>query len=313
MSSKNNKDSISIAVDIGGSNIRVASINKTGEILKVIKAKTIRTGNSGQVITQQVITLIEQLISQANNSKFIGIGVSAIGPQNNKKGTIINAPNMAFPYIEITKPIHNKFNLSLKLLNDCTAGVLGEKYFGEYKNTKNLVYLTISTGIGAGVICNNHLITGRGNAAEIGHSIVDTKYNFNCSCGKGKGHWESFCSGSSLPIFLKKWCEYNHIQDNQLTNIKTATQIFDLAKHNHKITKNFLKEVQRINSVGLSNIIVSYDPEAIVISGSVALENKKMILANLCLDTFLDKPPISISKLGENAPILGAAAVVLFQ
>lgn len=308
------KTLFAIAIDLGATNLRVALISKEGKILNKLEEKTTKEGSSGKIITQQITKLIEFLIKDKNLKNISGIGISSIGPLDYKKGGPFNAPNVPFKFIPLTKPLENKFSLPVYLLNDCNAAVLGEKYFGEGKNFENLIYITISTGIGGGAIVNNKLLIGKsGNAAEVGHFVVDTKYCLPCTCGKGKGHWEGYCSGRNLPRFLNFWAKKEKILVD--FKVKESKNIFEAAKRKNKIALTFLEEVAKINATAISNIIVAYDPELITLGGAVVLNNQDFIINGIkkYVDHYLKVPKIKITSLKEDITLLGAAAAVFWQ
>ena len=304
---------LTVAVDLGGTNLRVAVVSRKGKILKKVEALTIRKGKNGKVITGQIIRLVEEIRTDFGLKNFLGIGVSGAGPQDRKRGAIANAPNMAFNYIPIVEPLWIKFKIPVYLLNDGNAGALGEKYFGLGKKIENLVYITMSSGIGGGAIVNGNLLLGKdGSAAEIGHMVVDTEYNMPCSCRKGRGHWEAYASGNNIPKFLQAWVEREKIRKIKF-GYSSAEDIFEAARKKDKIALEFMKELGKINGRGISNVVAAYDPEVIVFGGAVALNNFDLIIryAKPNIDKFLKIPKIVKSPLGENAPLLGAGSYVL--
>lgn len=304
-------ENLAIAVDLGATNLRAAIVNKKGKVLKRAKTKTPAKGKI--LVIKSIIVLINVLLEDYKKQNIKGIGVSAASPINEQG--LIKPPNLPFKKLVIKKPLKNYFKLPVILANDCQAAVYGEKIFGAGKNYKNLVYVTISTGIGAGAIVDNHLLSGQtGNAAEVGHFIIDTKYNILCSCKKGRGHWEAICSGKNLPRFFKIWLKHHNLNLKPKYKIKTAKQIFNLADKKDKIVLNFLKEVGQFNGHGMSNVIVAYNPELITLGGAVVLNNKKYILPELKnnIDKFLKTPKIIVTPLKEDITLLGAAALVLY-
>ncbi|MFH1401491.1 MAG: ROK family protein, partial [Parcubacteria group bacterium] len=160
---------IAIAVDLGATNIRMALISRQGKIIKKIKEKTPKTGRSGIIISEQIKRMIYSLVPKEGIRKMAGIGIGSIGPLDLKKGAVVNTPNVPFKFIPVVKPLEKEFKLKVSLFNDCRAGVWGEKCFGAGKGKENLVYITISTGLGGGAIVNDKLLLGAdGNAGEIG-------------------------------------------------------------------------------------------------------------------------------------------------
>jgi len=308
---------IAVAVDIGATNLRVALVSKQGIILREKIVKTPQEGRDGKVIPKQIISLIKQLLVGLK-LQIEGIGISSIGPLDLRKGGIINSPNLSFRFVPLVKPLKTAFSLPLYLLNDCTASVWGEKFFGAGKRIKNLVYITISTGIGGGAIVDNHLLFGqRGNAVEVGHLIIDTKYNFLCGCKKGRGHWESLASGKNIPRFFKTWLKEKKVKAGfkYKTKYKTARDIFEAAKEKDKIALYFVREILgKVNARGISNVIVAYNPKLITLGGAVVLNNQKLILEPIkkYIDHYLEPPEIEVTPLKEDIGLFGAAATVFF-
>ncbi len=307
------KKDLVVAIDLGASNLRAALISQKGEILKYCQTETPQKGATERVVSKTIIALINTFLKNYQKNRIKGIGVSAASPINAQIGELVNPPNMAFKKITITQPLQKYFSLPVSLANDCTAAVWGEKHFGLGKDYKDLVYITISSGIGGGVIADNRLLIGHhNNAGEIGHFIVDTKYNFPCGCKKGFGHWEGYCSGNNLPRFFNYWLKFHGVKKKYA--VKCSKDIFNLVKKADKTVLKFLEEIGQINAKGVSNVIVAYDPEIIILGGAVVLNNKNLIIPQIRknIDKFFAPPKIVISQLKENICLLGAAALVFF-
>jgi len=298
-----------IAVDVGASNLRGAIISKTGRVIKCLKFKTPRKGKSGRVLTNRVIDLIKELLKDFPKKKIRGISIASIGPLN-QKGEIIRSSNLSFKRVPLKEPLRKYFALPLIIHNDCTAAVWGEKVFGAGKKYQNLVYVSLSSGIGGGAVVNNHLLTGRNNAAEIGHFNVETEYRLPCSCKKGVGHWQAYCSGRGLPLFLKHWMKKKKIK----RRVPSVASLNWLNKD--KSLKLFIKEINRINGLGFSNVIAAYDPEIITLGGGMILpaKNRPVILSGIKrnVDKFLPLPKIIITPLKDKIVLYGAAALFFY-
>ena len=150
-----------IAVDIGATNVRVASGSPSG-IHEIIREKTDLSTPSSTSL--QIINMITRLDDSPDS-----IGIGSIGPINIEKGEILNSPNIPHARVPILEPLRDEFDAQTKMVNDCAAGVLGEQKYGAGQNHDNVVYITLSTGLGGGAIVDGHLLIGKdGNAAEIG-------------------------------------------------------------------------------------------------------------------------------------------------
>ncbi|MCI4438304.1 ROK family protein [archaeon] len=308
---------LSIGVDLGATNLRVAIGNKEGKILFKLSERTVNEGDEYAISNQ-----IYKMISSAPRellSKVIGIGIGSIGPMDIKKG-IIFPPNLNFKFAFLTAPLKEKLNLPVYLLNDCVAAVVGEKNFGAGKEVDNLVYITISTGIGGGVYVNGNLLLGKeGNAHEVGHTVLDYRGKLVCGCGK-PGHWEAYCSGKNLPRFAKLIMEEEKIESKLSDMIKdnfsyvTSEIIFKLAREGDKLAKVVVERCSEINAMGFANVIDVYDPSLITVGGSVVLNNLDLVLEpikkkvrNYAANSI---PDIIPTPLGQDIVLYGAIATV---
>jgi glucokinase len=316
--------SIILGIDIGATNIRVAAADLNGNILLKHSEKTVR--ESGMGVVDQAIrisnTILSSLKLRRGDVKSIGIG--SIGPLDLKKGLIVNPPNLKVGIIPIVEEIGKYFKVSVRLLNDCVAAVLGEKRFGAGRNLKNIVYITISTGIGCGAIVDGHLLLGKdGNAHEIGHTVVDKDGLLMCGCGK-RGHWEAYCSGRGIinysKILLKEWgvefdkCSLSKYFRGDISKM-TSEILFKAAKEGDEIALKIMDKVGLLNAIGFANAIEAYDPELITVGGSVALYNSEIILKPVrekVSEYAMNRiPEIAITPLGEDVVLYGALAAAL--
>ena len=300
-----------IAVDLGGTNVRVALVSEfTGEIKKKIAARTKTEGSSQFVIADDITEKIRQLTTPKELKKIRGIGISSAGPIDLHKGILLNSPNISFPSVPLVKPIQESLGLPVHLINDCRAGVLGETCFGAGKGCENVVYITISTGIGGGAVINGKLLLGRdGNASEIGHFCVDTRYKIRCGCGN-YGHWEGYASGRKIPEFFRLWCD-SEAHKGVTLDCSTSESIFSAAKNQDPLALRFLEALGTINGRGISNVLVAYNPELIILDGAVVQYNQNYIVPYLKknIEHYLTVPEIRVSTLDGLAPLLGASVV----
>jgi len=289
-----------IAIDLGATHLRVAIINKEGEILTKQKEET-QEGDSGEVVTKQIKEHISPLIDEYEPQ---AIAIGSIGPL--KDGKIVNPSNLNFNKVPLKKPLEEEFNLPVKLFNDCQAAVWGEKIYGAGQDYNNLIYVTISTGIGAGTIIDNHLLKGKNNnAAEVGHQIIEENYNFKCNCGS-LGHWEGIASGDKIPRFFRTWLK----EEDKKVKFQPEDAETILSHKNNNTVQEFLEQLGKINARAISNLIVAYNPALITFGGAVVLNHPKTILEPIKnnIDHFLEEPEIKITPLGEDIILMGAAA-----
>lgn len=304
-----------VGVDLGATNVRVGISDEGNHILKKVIEKTERQ-HGAEGISTQIIRLIRYLTKDCR-SKIQHIGVGSIGPLNLEEGTILYTPNLPFNAIPLVEPLRNEFHIPVSLLNDCNAAVIGEKEFGVGRGIDNLVYITLSTGIGGGVYVDGHLLLGKdGNASEIGHMVIDFTGQLRCGCGK-KGHWEAYCSAKNIPnyvkVFLQKKRRENHPMmkrtGNNFSNI-TAKILYDAASNNDDLALEIVNSIGELNAMGFSNVINAYDPSVIAIGGALSLQHEELIIKPIRKyvgDYAINRvPEIMITPLREDAVLLGA-------
>ena len=185
---------------------------------------------------------------------------------------------------------------------------------------KDLAYITLSTGIGGGVIVDGHLLVGKdGNAAEFGHLTIDSTGRLRCGCG-GRGHWEAYCSGNNLPNFLRlelkrkgvKRSLLYELAGKDLSNL-SAEMFFEAVRAGDGLSLELLQEIGRLNAMGFANVVNAYDVSLITVGGSMALKNGKLLVEPIkryLKDYLINRPPrIMITPLGEDIGLYGAIAL----
>jgi len=310
-------------VDIGATNLRVALGDEEGRVLKRAVRRTPREGDE-LAVSREICRMVRELLTEAELSEVVGIGVGTIGPLDIRRGVIVNTPNLPFERIPVKEPLEEEFGLPVTVLNDCVAAVLGEWRFGLGRGLRNLVYITLSTGIGGGAVVDGHLLLGKdGNAHEIGHIVIDQEGRLVCGCGK-RGHWEAYCSGSNIPNFVRLLLEEKspgEVEGSLLLRMAsspsniTAKLLFDAAKRGDRLALEIVEEIGRLNAIGFANVINVYDPELITVGGSVALNNPELVLPPIRRyvgDYAINRVPrIELTPLGGDVVLLGALASVL--
>jgi glucokinase len=244
-----------------------------------------------------------------------------------KKGVLTMPTNLPLDSVPITGPVGEELDVPTYLVNDGTAGVLGERRFGAGRGVNNLVYVSIGTGIGGGAIVDGHLLLGKdGNAVEIGHFVIDYEGRLTCGCGK-KGHWEAYCSGKNIPNFVRMRLKDTNQEIvaraesvlctkivDDLANL-SSQGLFESAKQGDKFALQLVEEIGVLNAIGCANIISAYDPSLILIGGSVTLENRNLILPpirNHVVEHVQNRiPRIALTVLGQEVGLYGVVAIAL--
>ncbi|MGD0329303.1 MAG: ROK family protein [Nitrososphaeria archaeon] len=304
-----------LGIDLGGTNVRVAIGVKDGRILAKVVRKTVREGDE-YAISRQIIEMIKELPKQLLDN-LVNVNIGTVGPLDQKLGSI-SPPNLPFKRSYLVEPIARELNLPIRMYNDCVVAVIGEKFFGQGRGVDNVVYVTISSGIGGGVFANGHLLLGKeGNAHEIGHFTIDPEGRLTCGCGK-RGHWEAYCSGSNITNYVRlvastfKEDTLKQSSLYQKLDSLTSKDFFDAAKSGDRFALSVLENVSKFNAIGFANVINAYDPEVIVVGGSVALNNKELLFEPIekkLGDYMVNRlPEIKFTSLGDDVGLYGAIA-----
>ncbi len=299
-----------IAVDLGATNIRVGIGENSRSSIDLMTVRTPEMPGSAEDITSLIVDCIRHVTGREGTTDISGIGISAAGPVDQRDGSIIRPPNILLESIPLRGPLEAEFGVPVRIINDCHAGVLGEVCYGGLSHENNAVYITMSTGIGAGIISGGKILLGRnGNAGEIGHFFVEETFNTVCGCGF-PGHWEAVSSGHFLPVFFSRWCRKKGISCPDINGL-SPEMVFSTIRECGGEFLQFLDDLGRINARGVSDVIVAYEPECIIFDGSVVRENNDLIIPFIAshIDRFLPLPRMALSSLGGRAPILGAAVI----
>ncbi len=320
-----------VGVDIGGTWVRVAiSTQNLQEDTFKIKIKKTPKENKNSISTL-VCDLISDLLIENNISQnqILGIGVATAGPLNIKKGEVFNNSNLGFKVIPLKEPIIKRFpEVPLYFINDCNGAVLGVHYFEAESNEKNnLVYITMSTGIGGGVICNGHLLYGKeGNAAEVGHGIVDPKSKSQCKCG-AYGCWEVFSSGTGVKNRALEFLKEGYLNadvlmkevENDIDKI-TAKEIFKAARMGDNLSIKIVSDCIFFSKVGIGLVNNFFDCTTIYFGGAM-MKDKEQILP-LLIEQFkkdpikftINHPPkLKSTKFEDEIGLRGALALVKYK
>lgn len=301
-----------IAVDLGATNLRAALVGSDATMQAYETGPTPTAGSGGEAITAAIIAHVEALLALPEGRDVTAIGVASAGPLDLGRGWVVHSPNMAFPVVEITGPLRERFGLPVVLINDARAGVLGERWAGAARGSDNVVYITLSTGIGGGAVVNGRLLLGMtGNAGEVGHITVDTRYNLVCGCGY-RGHWEAYASAKNIPRFFAAWRE--EADPGPVAFDASSSQaIFAAAGEGDPVALAFMEALGEMNARGISSVIVAYNPEVLVLDGPLARYHGDVVIRHMepCIDRFLALPRIAVSELDGRAPLLGAAVYAL--
>ena len=304
-----------IGVDLGGTKIAAALVNFKGTI---INKCTLPTGadKGEKYILENIIKITEKVIEfQEIDSKEIKcIGVGAPGPLDIDKGEIICTPNLPFKNFNIVAPLKKHFKMPVFLDNDGNAATMGEYMFGAGKGTENMVFITVSTGIGGGAILNGHIYRGNTkNALEIGHMTLEPQGPL-CNCGN-LGCAEVMASGTAIAREAKKAVDMGCNTTLTMYENITSKEVFKEAQLGDSVSQNILNTALDYLGICVANIITCLDPEVVVIGGGVSRGGKIIfdkineVVKKRCFDVVSKNTKILPALLKADAGVIGAAAL----
>lgn len=318
-------------VDIGGTWIRVAICTKDlrEDNIKKKTSKTLKETNLS--ISNSVCEILSELLAenQIKKNQLIGIGVASAGPLNIYTGVVFNNANLGFRVIPLKDPIEKNFpGIPLYFINDGSGAVLGVYNFeAKGEERENLVYITISTGIGGGAICNGHLLLGKeGNAVEIGHGSVEPRSKVKCKCG-AYGCWEAYSSGTGVQSRTLDALEKRNINANILLEIVggdvskiTAKEIFQASREGDILSKKIVDDCVFYTKVGVGLINTYYDCSSIYFGGAM-MKDKDQIIPQLIkqfeddplMFTINHPPKIKITKYEDEIGLMGALTYAKYR
>lgn len=303
--------SITVAIDIGGTHIRVAAYEP--DSIKPVAQTRARSLTHQPGVFDRLVQAIESIWPQ---QKVDAIGIASPGPLDPHTGTILETPNIKeWTNFPVGPKLSEHFGVPVYLDNDANMAGLAEWQFGAGKGHHDLIYLTISTGIGGGVISNNHLIQGfRGMAAEVGHMTVDPNGPL-CGCGR-HGHIESFSSGTAIARYVNEQLKAGQKSSLQTQPVVTTVQIAEAALEGDALACSAFERAAHYLGIAVANYLAIFDPSILVFGGGVSQVGDllfKPFAASLREHVFhphyLDNLVITKAALGDDAGLLGALAL----
>ena len=297
------------AIDIGGTKIAVGIVDPEGKLLFRCESATQGDGPYESALDRTVAML--RAAAASSGVKLGGIGIGSTGPVYPFTGEIGDVS--FFPHWRGQNPVKDLekiFGVSVAIENDGDAAALGEAAWGAGKNKSRLIYVTVGTGIGAGIILDGQVYRGVDQShPEIGHHVIDAS-GPPCSCGF-RGCWESLAAGPAMV----SWMENNTPRDYPHRTDLTAKRICELARQGDDWAQRAVKREARYLGLGLANLVTLFVPGVIALGGSVMksadlfLDEIRNVIASSCRFVPYDKTELLLASLGEDTNLIGAARV----
>ncbi|MBD7913368.1 MULTISPECIES: ROK family protein [Clostridium] len=308
-----------IGIDLGGTKISTALATFDGELVENVVVPT--KAEEGEIpVLNRIIGTIEEVLEKARvtTDEVESIGIGSPGPLDAVTGVIITTPNLPFKNYNVVKPLMERFDIPVYLDNDANVAAIGEFMFGAGKGKKNIVYFTVSTGVGGGAVLNGNIYRGNTcNALEIGHTTVAPN-GPRCNCGN-IGCLEAVSSGTAIGKRGKEAVATNvETSLKQYENV-TSYEVFKEAEKGDEVSKDIVEEALNYLGIGVANSVAIFDPEMVIIGGGVAqvgdiLFNKvREVVNKRCFKNMAESCEIAPAGLGSNAGVVGAVALAILE
>jgi glucokinase len=303
-------------VDVGGTTVKMGLFNVDGEVLDKWEIKT-RTENGGEAILPDIAAAANAKMEEKGIAKeeVAGLGIGIPGPID-EEGVVPHTANLGWGYKEVSKELSELTGLPCKGGNDANVAALGEMWKGGAAGYKNVVMVTLGTGVGGGIIIGGKILTGsNGAGGEIGHLHVDDNIPGQCGCGN-KGCLEQVASATGITNLANQALAASDKPSMLREGEVSAKTVFDAVKAGDELAKEVAERFGKYLGTALANITAVTDPQAIVIGGGVSkagpilLEYVEKYYQQYCFKS-CKNVKFALATLGNDAGIYGCAKLVL--
>lgn len=305
-----------LGVDIGGTTVKLGLFEENGTVLDKWEIAT-NTSNEGQAIIPDISEAIFNKLAERKIDKedVIGVGMGVPAPVT-AEGTVNGSANLGWKYKEVKREMEEISGLRVSVGNDANVAALGEMWKGGGSGEKNMIMITLGTGVGGGLISNGHIVIGNNGAGgEIGHICVNYEETEICGCGN-KGCLEQYASATGIVRLARKKLEKETRPTKLVKETVTAKDVFDCVKEGDLVAIEVAKEFGHYLGYALANLCTLMDPAVIVIGGGVSKAGE--ILLEFVQKAFDERVffanknvKFALATLGNDAGIYGAAKMIL--
>ena len=312
-----------LGIDLGGTKIHTAVVSRDGDILADDYRETVaERGASG--VLDRIVASAQAAMAQggAGREEITAIGIGAPGPMDATAGVLTAPPNLpGWNNVPLKALLEERLGIPAFLENDANAAALAEYHYGAGRGSRNMIYVTVSTGIGGGLILNGALYYGSdGAAGEIGHMTILPNGPL-CGCGN-RGHLEALASGTAIARDARELLSrgvptlIRELADDDPAQV-TARLVAQAAEQGDLEAQELLDRAMGYLGVGMANLANIFNPDEIVIGGGLANLGEKLFgpvrrtVRNTCFDVIADRVQVAPATLGPNVGVIGAAAVAI--
>jgi glucokinase len=318
-----------VGVDLGGTNIAAGAMPTDGTREIAMRMIPTRSEEGSEAVVDRIAGVIEDVIAQtiaetgAERSDFLGVGIGSPGPLDRARGVVIVTPNLGWRDFPLRDEVARRVNLPATLDNDANCATLGEWWCGAAKGGRNVVGMTIGTGIGGGLILDGKLYHGASDAAgEIGHTTIDSTGR-RCKCGN-YGCLEAYTSGPAIAERAREALDGGGdsmipgLVDGDFSRI-TAQTVFEAAKRGDRTALDVVRDTAHFLGVGISNLINIFNPDIFVVAGGVTqagellFEPLRAEVRRRAFKPSVEACRIVAGSLPVSAGVVGAVATFMAQ
>lgn len=307
-----NQENRVIGIDIGGTFIKFALMNSLGVIDRKWSIPT-NISEKGRFIPEEICFSIRKMLGEDSLKIVTGIGIGVPGPISPDGKMVVQAVNLDWKDLPLREMIENDLGIGVCLLNDANAAALGEMWQGAAKGKQNLLFVTLGTGVGGGIVLNGQVLNGCHSAGgEIGHIPIRSNEDRLCGCG-GRNCLETFASANGLALSMRKKLETVGEQWSEMT----PPIVFEKAVQNNEYAIQVLDEFTDVLGQALAGIMNTIDVEEVVIGGGLSEAGDALLIPlKKKMDQYVFpqiKNHFSVKKasLGNEAGIFGAVYAYL--
>lgn len=312
-----------LGIDLGGTTTKFAIMKPQGEIQQHWSIQTDVLNDGNNIIPNIIDSINHHLqLYQMSSKQFQGIGIGTPGSVDYQTGTVDSAFNLNWDRpMALKEQIELHTNIPVQVENDANVAALGERWLGAGKNSDNVAFVTLGTGVGGGIIINGQIIHGQGGSAgEIGHMTINPQ-GYRCTCGK-KGCLETVASATGIVHVARDYAQ-EYAGDSELKasldngDDLTAKDVFDLAKQNDPLALKVTSAVCDQLGLALSIVAVTINPQYIIIGGGVSnagdflLQRVQESYNRYVFSSVKKTTTLTLATLGNEAGVIGAASLIL--
>lgn len=307
---------LAVGIDLGGTQLRAALVDGSGALRSRAAAPT-DTAGGPRAVLRQMQALFGEVTRGIDAASIAGVGVSSPGPLDSAAGVVLGIPTLpGWVDIPLTNWLRDMLKLPVTLENDGVAAAIGEWHFGAGRGLSDFVYVTVSTGIGGGVIADGRVLRGRRRlAAHLGHMTTAPDGEV-CQCGN-RGCWEAQASGTAFGERARRRAAQQPGSSlHALGAMVDARQVFDAARAGDTLALDLVATQAALLGVGIASLLHLFSPQAVVIGGGVSAGFELLrpgIDAEVrarAMPPFREVPVVA-AQLGPNSGLVGAACLVL--